>query len=409
MSIIEKALDKLDDDRPKAAKVRAAVQARETAPQAEFDVAFGDLPPLGGALEPLDEEIHRGASAASAQTAASPSVAESPTLAASTGGARDPVARTHNDPIPIGLSAAPPTPAELAVAAETAALPSDGNELSVQAGQSCVVPVAPHSEARGYQSAATPPEARNSSREINLDLGHLRAVGMLTPESDQTLLAEQYRAIKRPLLLQAAMEGADRRPNANLIMIASALPNEGKTSTAINLAISIAQERDRTVLLVDADVAKSDISNNLGIAVELGLTDLLHDPTLSVPDVMLRTNIEKLTLIPAGKRHTNVTELFSGSDMARLMSEMSSRYPERIIIIDSPPLLAASGASVLASLAGQILLVIEAVRTPQRAVKEALRMLGPLDNIGIVLNKVRQGGSEYEYGYGYGYGYDRKD
>ena len=166
----------------------------------------------------------------------------------------------------------------------------------------------------------------------------------------------------------------------------------------------MAMERDHTVLLVDADVAKSDISNTLGITSEVGLTDLFYKTDLQVSDVMLRTNIPSLSVIPAGKRHPNLTELFAGEEMRALMLEISQRYSDRIIIIDSPPLLATSGASVLGSLVGQIVMVVEAVRTPQRAVAEALRLLGPLDNIGIVLNKTRERAT-FSYGYDYGYEY----
>lgn len=236
-------------------------------------------------------------------------------------------------------------------------------------------------------------------------MARLGAMGMLTPTAGNSALAEQYRAIKRPVLMQMEGDEAQRPANANLILLASALPNEGKTSTAINLAISMAQETDKTVLLVDGDVAKSDITKILGIEAAKGLTDLLAYPDLKVADVMLRTSVPKLSVIPAGQRMPNVTELFSGSDMRVFMNELAQRYSDRIVLIDSPPLLSTSGASVLASLAGQILLVVEAVRTPQRAVHEALRMLGPLDNIGVVLNKVRQSSSAYGYSYGYGYGY----
>ena len=245
-------------------------------------------------------------------------------------------------------------------------------------------------------------EPKRTSAEVTVDVAKLEVLGLLSPNIGNSPLAEQMRVIKRPLLLQATATDEDRASNSNLILVASALPDEGKTSTAINLAISIAMERDRTVLLVDADVAKSDVSNILGVEAEFGLTDLLHDPELSIPDVMLRTNIPKLSLLPAGNRHPNLTELFAGDDMRRLMLDLSSRYSDRIIVIDSPPLLATSGASVLGSLVGQIVMVVEAVRTPQSAVAEALRMLGPLDNIGIVLNKARERPS-FSYGYGYGY------
>ena len=170
------------------------------------------------------------------------------------------------------------------------------------------------------------------------------------------------------------------------------------------MAISMAMEKDHTVLLVDADVAKSDVTKTLGVTAEKGLTDLLYDSELRVADVMLKTSIDKVSVIPAGQRLPNVTELFSAEAMRRLMLELSKRYSDRIIIFDSPPLLATSGAGVLGSLVGQIVMVVEAVRTPQRAVAEALKILGPLENIGIVLNKSREK-STFSYGYGYGYEY----
>ena len=251
-------------------------------------------------------------------------------------------------------------------------------------------------------SVSAAPQTKSRLVDVNLD--RLEALGMLTPKSNNSLLAEQYRAIKRPVLMQVSGDPSQRPANSNLVMIASALPNEGKTSTAINLAISMAQERDQTVLLVDGDVAKSDITQILDIEAELGLTDLLADSSLTVADVMIKTSIPKLSVVPAGTRMPNVTELYASRNMRELMADFAQRYSDRIVVLDSPPLLAATGASVLASLAGQILLVIEAVRTPQRAVNEALRLLGPLDNIGVILNKVRQTPSEYGYGYGYGYG-----
>ncbi len=270
--------------------------------------------------------------------------------------------------------------------------------------ETVIHPPSPAGSGRPSQAASDAAQ-QTKSRLVDINIDRLEAIGMLTPKSDNSLLAEQYRAIKRPVLMQMGGDPAQRPANANLVMLASALPNEGKTSTAINLAISMAQERDKTVLLVDGDVAKSDITKILDIEAELGLTDLLADSSLTVADVMIKTSIPKLSVMPAGTRMPNLTELFASRNMRELMADFAQRYSDRIVVLDSPPLLAASGASVLASLAGQILLVIEAVRTPQRAVNEALRLLGPLDNIGLVLNKVRHTPSEYGYNYSYGYGY----
>ena len=181
--------------------------------------------------------------------------------------------------------------------------------------------------------------SQTKSRLVDVNLDRLEALGMLTPKSNNSLLAEQYRAIKRPVLMQVSGDPSQRPANSNLVMIASALPNEGKTSTAINLAISMAQERDQTVLLVDGDVAKSDITQILDIEAELGLTDLLADSSLTVADVMIKTSIPKLSVVPAGTRMPNVTELYAARNMRELMADFAQRYSDRIVVLYSPPLL----------------------------------------------------------------------
>jgi protein-tyrosine kinase len=435
VSIIERALEGLDDGKPKGSKSRAKREAEALDTSAQFEDAADeamypnalddaamdaleasgglDLPPLPDFLPDLESPSQRLAE----QTAYDTSDAlDLPTGSDSVSVATEPPQRvdaTHASqsavvqkaPAVLDAPAAQvemPAPGAASPAPEVVSpLPStDQSELGNDEPTVIRTP-----DASAAATTLSTQEARITSREVQLDMARLGAMGMLTPTAGNSALAEQYRAIKRPVLMQMEGDEAQRPANANLILLASALPNEGKTSTAINLAISMAQETDKTVLLVDGDVAKSDITKILGIEAAKGLTDLLAYPDLKVADVMLRTSVPKLSVIPAGQRMPNVTELFSGSDMRVFMNELAQRYSDRIVLIDSPPLLSTSGASVLASLAGQILLVVEAVRTPQRAVHEALRMLGPLDNIGVVLNKVRQSSSAYGYSYGYGYGY----
>jgi len=249
-------------------------------------------------------------------------------------------------------------------------------------------------------------QAAGSGKQVTLDLSRLRDAGLVDPVSNKSnRTTEEFRRIKRPLLMHVRGEGATVVENANMIMVTSALPGEGKTFTAINLAMSIAMEMDKTVLLIDADVAKPDVTARLGVEAEKGLIDVLLDDGLTLPDVLLRTDIPKLTLLPSGNRHVHSTELLASERMRQLTLELSNRYADRIIIIDSPPLLLTSEARVLAGLVGQVVLVAEESRTPQHAVKEAAEMLDGNEIVGIVLNKgaQRKDGDGYG-GYG-GYGY----
>ena len=265
---------------------------------------------------------------------------------------------------------------------------------------------APHRVAPSQPVSAPATDSAEAliSRQINIDFALLRARGLLTSDDERSSLAEEYRMIKRPLLANAF--GSNPVKNGNLIMVTSSLPGEGKTFTTINLAISIAMELDRTVLLVDADVAKPRMPEYLGFSADHGLLDILRQGTRDLSNVILRTNIDKLSILPAGRTYARATELLASEAMDRLIAELANRYPDRLVIFDSPPLLATSEASVLASHMGQIVMVAEVDKTPKNALREALsRLDGACDVIGMVLNKSAShnaGGYGY-YGYG-GYG-----
>lgn len=238
-----------------------------------------------------------------------------------------------------------------------------------------------------------------------VDLRRLEEEGLLIPEQGGHILAEEFRMIKRPLLLNAFGKTALSEPRANLVMVVSALAGEGKTFTALNLSLSIAMERDTTVLVVDSDVVKPTLSRSLGLGERPGLTDLLQEDSLSVSDVIVNTNIPKLKVLSAGRTSAHSTELLASKRMERLAEELSSRYPDRIVIFDSPPLLVTSQACVLSQQMGQILVVVEAGRTAHSAVREAIGLLDTDKAIGMVLNK-KPGSflvSDYRsYGYEYG-------
>ena len=242
------------------------------------------------------------------------------------------------------------------------------------------------------------------SRTLKIDLGKLRQQRMITPDAERTPISENFRRIKRHILANVANPRAG--PGTNLVMITSSLPGNGKTFCTINLALSIAMEMDRTVLLVDADVAKPTITTALGVkvAAEQGLMDVLLHPEIDVADVICKTDIGKLGVLPAGTRHARATELLASEAMRALLQEMAERYVDRIIIFDSPPLLAATEACVLASRMGQILVVVEAGKTTEAELKDALSRIESSNVVGVLLNKGAAPGSGYGYGYGYGYG-----
>ncbi len=260
--------------------------------------------------------------------------------------------------------------------------------------------------AREPAKQATSAPAAQSSKRIELDLQAIGAAGLLVPQSTNSRLANEYRVIKRPLISNAMGKGATPVANGNLIMVTSALPGEGKSFTAINLAMSIAMEMDNTVMLVDADVARPSILNMLGLPPAEGLMDVVSENSVDISGVLLRTNVEKLSILPSGTMHPRATELLSSDAMIRLLEDMAKRYEDRIIIFDSPPLLLTTEARALATHMGQIVVVVRAEETLETAVKEALSTIEACPLKMLVLNQVRQGAGEgYGYGYSLAYGY----
>ena len=247
------------------------------------------------------------------------------------------------------------------------------------------------------------PEAPPPAQPLQLDLAALRARGFATPDGANPAASGEFRVIKRPLLANAFGEAAAGRPNARRVMVTSSLPGEGKSHCAINLALSIAAERDHQVLLVDADVAKPSIPRHLGIAPGAGLMDWLLDGAPDLGTLVRPTSVDKLSILPAGRRDGHATELLASAAMGRLLDALAQRYPDRIIVFDSPPLMVTTEARVLAAYMGQLVMVIEAGRTPREVVDEALAMLPREQVVGLVLNKSRRDGAGGYYGSYYGY------
>lgn len=236
----------------------------------------------------------------------------------------------------------------------------------------------------------------------------LKEQGLITTDEPKSRLAEELRIIKRPLLMNMRSKS---NQSSNLIMVTSSVPSEGKTFMSLNLALSIAMERDTSVLLIDADVAKPDVDERLlGITSKVGFIDVIAGSGLGVEDVIIKTDIPDFSILPAGRPNPHATELLASRQMRELMDEVSQRYSDRVIVIDAPPLLATSEASVLVQYAGQLVMVVEAAQTPKKVVKDALQHIPEDTNLFFVMNKVSKTlSSRGRYGYGYGhYGYGRK-
>jgi len=267
---------------------------------------------------------------------------------------------------------------------------------------------------RQQQSAPTHSSTRmhsaskqgSQSAKVTIDLERLSRQGMLSAENGRSQIAEEYRNIKRPVLRNVLSEDENVPLNINLIMVTSAVPGEGKTFNSVNLAMSIAMELDHTCLLVDADVARPSVMKTLGLSrSKKGLVDYLLSHERDLSEYLLSTNIPKLTILPSGKAYTHATELLASEDMRDLMRELSERYHDRIVIFDTPPLLATTESRVLSTLMGQVIMVVEAEKTQKATVKQALSLLDERQNISLILNKNRkEGGHDYYY-----YGYAAKD
>lgn len=244
-------------------------------------------------------------------------------------------------------------------------------------------------------------DSLRTDHEVAFDLARLREQGLLTPDSDQRELHEQYRLVKRQLINHAFTSPPELPNPANLIQVTSSVLDEGKTFTVFNLGMSIAMERDYTVLLVDCDLSRRSLTSLVGLGESRGLTDLLTGEIDDPGEILYRTEVPRLAIIPAGREHPHSTELIASDSMRRLTLEMASRYPDRLVLFDSTPLLMDSQAATLAGHMGQVLLVIEAGRTQQRAVRDAVELLdSDRSMVATLLNKSPRG-----LGYGYYGGY----
>ncbi|MFT6247904.1 MAG: receptor protein-tyrosine kinase [Cognaticolwellia sp.] len=239
---------------------------------------------------------------------------------------------------------------------------------------------------------------------LALDKTGLAERGYLIDNGTRKSIKDEFRQIKRKLLNNAFGNASKTLHHSNLIMVSSAKPNEGKTFVAINLALSIALEQDKTVLLIDADVLRPSVVRELGVEEKPGLIEYLLGKSEKVSDIIYNTDIDKLKLIPAGKPHHLSNELLASEKMATLANELANRYPDRIVIFDCPPLIGVTETLVLASLMGQAVIVVEESKSSIADIQAATRHLNEDLALGLVLNKaIRSHKDLYGY-YGYGYG-----
>ena len=224
-----------------------------------------------------------------------------------------------------------------------------------------------------------------TAQSVTLDREKMHLSGLLLPDMGNTRIAEQYRKIKHPLLrkIDAKISTTSRD---NLIMVSSAVEGEGKSYTAINLAISIAMELDHTALLIDIDSKKNSLSKLLGITTQTGLTDYLGS-TVPIEKILYSTDIAKFKIIPSGKFELASPEAITSIKMKDFLTEISNRYPDRVIVLDTPPLLASAISKALAYMVGQVLMVVEAEKTPMSVVEEAVQHINPERFAGFILNK----------------------
>jgi protein-tyrosine kinase len=245
--------------------------------------------------------------------------------------------------------------------------------------------------------AAGPEPTRLSNREIVLNRNQLRAAGYLPEFGHELRFADYYREIKRPIIRRAV--AANAPPAQRLILVTSALPGEGKTFTSLNLALSMARERDLSVLLIDADFPKSHIGRALGMHDEPGLLDALADEALDVESLILRTNVKGLEFLSGGRAHGAAAELVASSRMKDIAIRLAARNPHRLVLFDSGPLLASSEARAFIHIPGQVVLVARAGKTPRQALLDAISHIDKKALHGLVLNDAYITNHNSYYGY----------
>ena len=242
-------------------------------------------------------------------------------------------------------------------------------------------------------------DATKAANRLAIDVNAVRAGGYVPEASKDRQFADEYRRIKRPLI-EKALSGNDAGGEPRIIIVTSAVPGDGKTFTSINLAFSMALERDISILLVDSDVAKHHITDIFGLRQRKGLLDALTDESLDPEALVVPTSSRGFSILPAGTHVDGTAELISSNRMRQIATSLCARNPRRILLLDSPPLLITNEGRALVKLAGQVVLVVRAGETPRHAVQAAIDMIDEKQAGGVILNQLKVGFTEGYYGYG---------
>ncbi|MGO9786581.1 MAG: AAA family ATPase [Stellaceae bacterium] len=297
---------------------------------------------------------------------------------------------------PVNDPYVPPPAGRAAYAPQSAMAPESAYREPVLAG-----PASPRHRGAGPRAQAAPayleeeyeeppPAPQGHSRQVSIDRNSLARHGIAIPSAKRSRVVEEFRMVKRQVVGNYMEEAADDAMNKNrVIMVTSARPREGKTFTAINLALSIATEQDLKVLLIDLDTKYHAMQDMMGIPANYGLIDLLSNPEIDFSDVVLRTNLPNLTVMPAGTPNVRSPELLSSKRTRAMFTEMTQRYSDRFIIFDAPSVLGSSDPAVLAGLVGQVVMVVEADRTQQEEVETAVGLISACPIVSLLLNKIR--------------------
>jgi protein-tyrosine kinase len=241
--------------------------------------------------------------------------------------------------------------------------------------------------------------------KAEVDRDKLRELGFIVPDSPAGPLAEEFRIVKRQLLLGMGAGSSVAADKRRTILVCSAQPDEGKTFCAVNLALSLAGERDLEVLLVDADFPKPEVLDILGIEAKgAGFVDALADPSLDPERLVIRTDVGSLSVLPPGRYENDVPEMLGSGRTAQVLARLTEGRPKRIVIFDSPPALMASAAAALAGHVGQLMLVVRADQTTEADLKEAAGLLSGCPQISLLLNGTGFAATGRRFGSYYGYG-----
>ena len=217
---------------------------------------------------------------------------------------------------------------------------------------------------------------------------------LVTVTDPASPVTEEYRKLKS--IVVKLTKGAVFH---NTLMVTSTLGGEGKSITALNLAIALAQEYDNTVLFIDADLRRSSAGAYLGVQSEPGLTDCLTNGA-NFGKAVVKTGIGKLSILPAGGKVSNPVELLSSVRMKEFLKEVKHRYPDRYVIIDTPPVFYFAEAHAIASVVDGVIFVVREGHVPLHNLKESLNMLKDANILGVVYNDVEVNrNSSYHYYY----------